>query len=169
MADKIQFSVSATPIEDVGASQQGGASNFIASSEAGGSIGSSGENTISSFDGSGGATHGYQNGSKYYGSAAVDVLGALSLSAPDFVIVKHTGFEGLAGTTAGATANTADILQVAVSDGTSAVTAGYLASGQSMVLPLRGKANHVVQVRSLNADLSSDGANTIQVEYLAAT
>ena len=169
MADKIQFSVSATPVEDVGASQQGSASNFIASSEAAGSIGGSGENTIATFDGSGGATHGYQNGSKYYGSAAVGALATLSLSAPDFAIVKHTGFQGDAGTTAGTTANTTDILQVAVNDGSNAVTAGYLASGQAIVLPLRGKASHVVQVRSLNADLSNNGANTIQVEYLAVT
>ena len=33
MADKIRFAVSVTPIEDVGASQEGSASNFIAASE----------------------------------------------------------------------------------------------------------------------------------------
>ena len=43
MADKVKFAVSVTPIEDVGASQEGSASNFIAASECFGSAGGSGQ------------------------------------------------------------------------------------------------------------------------------
>ena len=64
-SDKVQFAVSMTPLEMVGASGQGGAENFIAASEAYGSGGGSGEVTGLDIISGAGAGDGYDDGTKY--------------------------------------------------------------------------------------------------------
>ncbi|MBP24307.1 hypothetical protein [Methylophaga sp.] len=179
-AGKMQVAVSATPAEKITPLEGASGASFIAASSIPGGIGGSYEVTLAAIDDSGGATHGFSNTVndstapvKYYASAAIDALSALTAAAMDVVVVKNTGYEGAAGTTKGTVVNTTDILQVAIHDGSNAVSCGFLAAGESMVIPLKAVSvtAHTVQIRSLNASLASfaDGANTIQVEYLALT
>tara|TARA_Y100000310_G_C20150061_1_gene564293 strand:+ start:41 stop:559 length:519 start_codon:yes stop_codon:yes gene_type:complete len=165
----VKFAISATPIETLTDAESG--THSIAASSAYGTAGGSGTITLAAINATGGATHGYQDGVKYYGSAAVGALADLTIAAAEFIFVKNTGFSGAAGTTLGTTANTTDLLQVAVHDGTNAVSCGFLAAGEGMVVPLKGVSvtAHKVQIRSLNPSLASfaDGGATIQVEYMA--
>jgi hypothetical protein len=103
MADTVRFSVTCQPIEDVGASQQGSVSHYIAASEcftgggAGEVAGSSDALTAVTIDSTGGNNDGYLNGSPFYISAAAAAESAASLitdlAAVGFVYFKHTGFE----------------------------------------------------------------------------
>ena len=168
-AGKVKFAISATPIETLTSLGSEAATQSIAATQCFGTIGGSGEVTVTAIDDTGGATHGYASGVKHYASAAVGALGTVTIAAADVIVVKHTGFSGAAGTTKGTTANTADVLAVAVNNTSNDVICGYLNSGEAMIIPLKGKAGYFVKCQSLNADLAADGAATIQVEYIAVT
>ena len=105
-SDKVQFAVSMTPLEMVGSSSEGSTQTFIVSSEAYGSGGGSGEVTGLDIISGAGAGNGYDDGTRYYQSAAAiaeddasDAAGSHDLGAMDattgieFLYIKHTGFE----------------------------------------------------------------------------
>ena len=185
MADKVRFAVSVTPIEDVGASQEGSASNFIAASEcfSGGGDGQvGGANTDGdkltgiTIESGGGAHDGYTDSAKYYLSAtqAAESSAVLiaDLAALGFVYFKHTGFEYSSTSALSTTANTTDLLSIQTNSASNErVTIARLYAGESIVLPVR-------KGTSLNdfAICASDGVavdgtastqGTIAVEFLA--
>ena len=152
MADKVRFAVSVTPIEDVGASQQGSVSTFIGASECfdgGGSGQVGGANTdgdlltgITIESSSGNANDGYTDGARYYlqatqvaESSAVLVT---DLAATGFVYFKHTGFEYSSTSALSATANTTDLLSIQTNCASNhRVTIARLYAGEAIVLPVR--------------------------------
>ena len=151
MADKVRFAVSVTPIEDVGASQEGSASNFIAASEcfSGGGDGQvGGANTDGdkltgiTIESGGGAHDGYTDSAKYYLSAtqAAESSAVLiaDLAATGFVYFKHTGFEYSTVSAVSTTANTADLLSIQTNCASNhRVTIARLYAGEAIVLPVR--------------------------------
>ena len=190
--DKIQFAVSMTPCEMVGASGEGGAQNFISASEAYGSGGGSGEVTGLDIISGAGAGDGYDDGTKYYQSATAiaednatntvtdNDLGVMDATTGiEFLYIKHTGFEFSSATALG-DANTADILSVlAAFAADQYVTIARLKAGEAIVLPIRSKAtvaDHSLVVDGTKILVASTdgtnydgtiGANTIAVEFLA--
>ena len=167
MANKVQFNASITPIEDN--TTQSGGSNFIAASECYGTLSGSGELTSITIDGSGGATHGYDDGAAFYIEAAVGSTTAVSMSAADIVAVKHTGYRYSSATTLSTTANTSDYLAVFIHDGSADRYVGTLKSGEMIVLPIRGRASMTVKVQSTDSDGDSNGSATIGAQVYSFT
>ena len=191
-SDKVQFAVSMTPLEMVGSSSEGSTQNFIVSSEAYGSGGGSGEVTGLDIISGAGAGDGYDDGTRYYQSAAAiaednasDAAGSHDLGAMDattgieFLYIKHTGFEYSSATALGV-ANTADILSVlAYFAADQYVCIARLKAGEAIVLPIRSKAtvaNHSLVVDGTKIlAVSTDGTNydgtigasTIAMEFVA--
>ena len=170
--DKIQFAVSMTPCEMVGASGEGGAHNFISASEAYGSGGGSGEVTSVDIVTGGGANDGYDDGTKYYisAAAAADTAGK-ALAACKFIYLKHTGFEYSSATTLSSTANTTDLLTILITGGTDHTVIARLKAGEAIVLPMRGATNiNQIEISSSDGvavDTTAGTQGTIAVEYLA--
>ena len=185
MADKVQFAVSVTPIEDVGASSQGGASNFIAASECFGTAGGNGHVGGSNTDGdkltgitieSGGGAHdGYTDSAKYYlqATAVAEASAVLvtDLANLGFVYFKHTGFQYSSTTTLSSTANTADLLSIQINSASNErVTIARLYAGEAIVLPVR-KGCTLNEFAICSSDGTNEdgttGDNTIAVEFIA--
>ena len=185
MADKIRFATSVTPIEDVGASQEGGASNFIAASECFGSAGGSGQVGGANTDGDkltgvtietgGGAHDGYTNGAKYYlqATAVAEASAVLvsDLAALGFVYFKHTGFEYSTTSALSTTANTADLLSISTNSASNErVVIARLYAGEAISLPVRKGCTlnefAICSSDGTNVDTST-GANDIGVEFMA--
>ena len=173
MADKVQFAVSVTPIEDVGASSQGGASNFIAASECFGTAGGNGHVGGSNTDGdkltgitieSGGGAHdGYTDSAKYYlqATAVAEASAVLvsDLANLGFVYFKHTGFEYSTTSALSSTANTADLLSISTNSASNErVVIARLYAGEAICLPGLEIAVHLIAA-----------ANTISVEWAELT
>ena len=191
-SDKVQFAVSMTPLEMVGSSSEGSTQNFIVASEAYGSGGGSGEVTGLDIISGAGAGDGYDDGTRYYQSAAAiaednasDAAASHDLGAMDattgieFLYIKHTGFE-YSSATAFLVANTADVLSVLAYFGADQyVCIARLKAGEAIVLPIRSKAtvaNHSLVVDGTKIlAVSTDGtnydgtigANTIAYEFVA--
>ena len=191
-SDKVQFAVSMTPLEMVGSSSEGSTQNFIVASEAYGSGGGSGEVTGLDIISGAGAGDGYDDGTKYYQSAAAiaednasDAAGSHDLGAMDattgieFLYIKHTGFE-YSSATAFLVANTADVLSVLAYFGADQyICIARLKAGEAIVLPIRSKAtvaNHSLVVDGTKIlAVSTDGTNydgtigenTIAYEFVA--
>ncbi len=191
-SDKVQFAVSMTPLEMVGSSSEGSTQNFIVSSEAYGSGGGSGEVTGLDIISGAGAGDGYDDGTRYYQSAAAiaednasDAAASHDLGAMDattgieFLYIKHTGFEYSSETALGV-ANTADILSVlAYFAADQYICIARLKAGEAIVLPIRSKAtvaNHSLVVDGTKIlAVSTDGTNydgtigenTIAYEFVA--
>ena len=191
-SDKVQFAVSMTPLEMVGSSSEGSTQNFIVASEAYGSGGGSGEVTGLDIISGAGAGDGYDDGTRYYQSAAAiaednasDAAGSHGLGAMDattgieFLYIKHTGFQ-YSSPTAFLVANTADVLSVLAYFGADQyVCIARLKAGEAIVLPIRSKAtvaNHSLVVDGTKIlAVSTDGTNydgtigenTIAYEFVA--
>jgi len=188
--DKVQFAVSATPIESVGTSQQGSVDSFIVASEVGRSIGGSGQvlNLETGWDGSGGAAHGYDDGVPYYiSSAKATTPTAFSaLTAVEFVIIKHSGYIYSSATVLGAV-NITDYLTIRTLAGTDGNVLTGLATlddgeqpiiavlyaGEAISLPLRGGDGGAPMSlayfghHSTTIAANAAGANTIAIELFA--
>jgi hypothetical protein len=164
---KVKFACSATPIETLTDAESN--TTLIAASTPHGTIGGGGEITLAAMDDAGGALFGYSNGSAYYVEAPVGSTVAVSTAADDFVVVKHTGFRGDSGGAKSTTVNTTDYLGVFVYDGSADRYVGTLAAGESMFVPLRGRASMYVKVRSTDSDGDASGGNTIACEFFAGT
>tara|TARA_R100000008_G_scaffold35182_1_gene19956 strand:+ start:1059 stop:1607 length:549 start_codon:yes stop_codon:yes gene_type:complete len=176
MADKVRFAVSVTPIEDVGASQQGGASNYISASECfagggNGEVGGSGDSlTGITIESSGAVEDGYLNGAPAYRQATAVADGSAvampSLANVGFVYFKHTGFQYSSTTTLSSTANTADLLTIIAGS----TVIARLASGEAIVLPVRETTNlnsfKIASTDGTNVDTTA-GDNDIAMEYMA--
>lgn len=185
MADKVQFAVSVTPIEDVGASSQGGASNFIAASECFGTAGGDGQVGGANTDGdkltgitieSGGGAHdGYTDSAKYYlqATAVAEASAVLvsDLANLGFVYFKHTGFEYSTTSALSSTANTADLLSISTNSASNErVVIARLYAGEAICLPVRKGCSlnefAICSSDGTNVD-NSTGANDIGVEFMA--
>ena len=185
MADKVQFAVSVTPIEDVGASSQGGASNFIAASECFGTAGGNGHVGGSNTEGykltgitieSGGGAHdGYTDSAKYYlqATAVAEASAVLvsDLANLGFVYFKHTGFEYSTTSALSSTANTADLLSISTNSASNErVVIARLYAGEAICLPVRKGCSlnefSICSSDGTNVD-NSTGANDIGVEFMA--
>ena len=185
MADKVQFAVSVTPIEDVGASSQGGASNFIAASECFGTAGGNGHVGGSNTDGDkltgitieagGGAHDGYTDSAKYYlqATAVAEASAVLvsDLANLGFVYFKHTGFEYSTTSALSSTANTADLLSISTNSASNErVVIARLYAGEAICLPVRKGCSlnefAICSSDGTNVD-NSTGANDIGVEFMA--
>ena len=192
-SDKVQFAVSMTPLEMVGTSSEGSTQNFIVASEAYGTGGGSGEVTGLDIISGAGDGDGYDDGARYYQSAAASAeddatntvtnfdLGVMDATTGiEFLYIKHTGFEYSSATTLSSTPNTADILSVlAAFAADQYVTIARLKAGEAIVLPIRSKAtvaNHSLVVDGTKILIASTdgtnydgttGANTIAVEFVA--
>ena len=185
MADKVKFGVSVTPIEDVGASQEGSVSNFIAASECFGSAGGNGQVGGAATDGDkltgitiesgGGANDGYTDSAKYYlqATAVAEASAVLvtDLANLGFVYFKHTGFEYSSTSALSSTANTADLLSIQINSASNErVTIARLYAGEAIVLPVRKGCTlnefAICSSDGTNVD-GTVGANTIGVEFMA--
>ena len=192
-SDKVRFAVSMTPLEMVGTSSEGSTQNFIVASEAYGTGGGSGEVTGLDIISGAGDGDGYDDGARYYQSAAASAeddatntvtnfdLGVMDATTGiEFLYIKHTGFEYSSATTLSSTANTADTLSVlAAFAADQYVTIARLKAGEAIVLPIRSKAtvaNHSLVVDGTKILIASTdgtnydgttGANTIAVEFVA--
>lgn len=166
MASKVKFQVSFTPIEDN--TTQAGGSNLIAASECYGTLNGSGELNVT-IDASGGNTHGYDDGAINYVQAAVGATTAISMTPPDIVAVKHTGYQFNSASELSTTANSADYLSVFVYDGSADRWVGSLKSGEMMLVPLRGRSGYLVKVQSTDSDGDSNGSNSIAAQYYSFT
>ena len=176
MADKVRFSVNCQPIEDVGASQQGGASNFIAASEAfsGGGTGEVGgsEDALTgvTIEGVGAVEDGYLNGARAYRQATTVADGSAvampGLAAVGFVYFKHTGFEYLSTTALSTTVNNTDLLTIIAGS----TVIARLEAGEAIVLPVRGTTNlnafKIASTDGGDADTTT-GTNDIAMEYMS--
>ena len=181
MADTVRFAVSVTPIEDVGTSQIGGVSNYIAASECfsgggSGEVGGSGDSlTGITIEDTGVDEDGYLNGAPAYRQATA-VADASAVAMPalanvGFVYFKHTGFEYSSTTTKSTTANTADLLTIQTNSASNElVVIARLAAGEAIVLPVRETTNlssfKINSSDGTNVDTST-GANDIAMEYMA--
>jgi hypothetical protein len=185
MADKVRFAVSVTPIEDVGASQEGSASNFIAASECFGSTGGDGQVGGAATDGDkltgitivsgGGANDGYTDSAKYYlqATAVAEASAVLvtDLAALGFVYFKHTGFEYSSTSALSSTANTADLLSISTNSASNErVVIARLYAGEAISLPVRKGCTlnefAIASTDGTNVDTTT-GASTIGVEFMA--
>ena len=192
-SDKVQFAVSMTPLEMVGSSSEGSTQNFIVASETYGSGGGSGEVTGLDIISGAGAGDGYDDGTKYYQSAAAiaednatgaptshDIGVMDATTGIEFLYIKHTGFEYSSATALSSTANTADVLSVlAYFAEDQYVCIARLKAGEAIVLPIRSKAtvsNHSLVVDGTKIlAVSTDGTNydgtigasTIAMEFVA--
>ncbi len=190
--DKINFAVNATPIEGVGAAQQGSAVSYIIASETAGPIGGNG--TVAAletgFDGSGGDAHGYASGAKNYisSAAATTPTAFTALTGCEFMVIKHSGYKFSSASVLGAV-NTTDYLTIRAlngSDGTAVTDAAgidageepliaVLKAGEAIVLPLRGGDAGAGDVPSAaffghhSTTIANNvaGANTIAIELIA--
>jgi hypothetical protein len=176
MADTVRFSVSVTPIEDVGTSQIGGVSNYIAASECfngggSGEVAGSGDSlTAIVIEGTGVDEDGYLNGAPAYRQATTVADGSAvampALADVAFIYFKHTGFEYSSTTTKSTTANTADLLTIIAGS----TVIARLAAGEAMVLPVRETTNlsafKIASTDGTNVDTTT-GANDIAMEYMA--
>jgi len=184
VADKVRFSVSATPIEDVGASSQGTISTYIAASECYGTVGGSGEvagsdDTLTGITieaSSGNENDGYLDGARYYLSATQvaesSAVLITDLAATGFVYFKHTGFEYSSTSALSATANTTDMLSIQTNSASNErVTIARLYAGEAIVLPVRlgCTLNEFAICSSDGVDMDGTAGTqgTIAVEFLA--
>ena len=186
MADKVRFAVSVTPIEDVGSSQEGTVSTFIAASECFGSVGGDGQVGGAATDGDkltgitivsgGGANDGYTDGAKYYLSAtqAAESSAVLitDLAAVGFVYFKHTGFEYSSTSALSETVNTTDLLAIQTNSASNErVTIARLYAGEAIVLPVRLGCTLNEFAICASDGVAIDGTastqGTIAVEFLA--
>ena len=173
--DKIQFAVSMTPCEMVGASAEGSAHNFIAASEAYGSGGGSGEVTSVDIVTNGGANDGYDDGVRHYISAAAVADGSgtalTSLGSCQFLYLKHTGFEFGTASALSDTVNTTDLLTILATGGTDHTVIARLKAGEAIVLPMRGATNiNQFEISSSDCgavDATAGTQGTIAVEFFA--
>jgi len=185
MADKVRFAVSVTPIEDVGASQEGSASNFIAASECFGSAGGDGQVGGAAADGDkltgltiesgGGANDGYTDSAKYYlqatAVAEASAVVVTDLASLGFVYFKHTGFEYSSTSALSTTANTADLLSISTNSASNErVVIARLYAGEAIALPVRKGTSlnnfAIASTDGTNVDATT-GANDIAVEFIA--
>ena len=149
MADRIEFSCQATPIETL-ANDAGTTGPDVIASETYGNMSSSGTITgWTQVTGTTGTTYGYQNGDVTYISAAAATTPTAfpAVATIKFLYVKHTGYVYSSGTTLGA--STSDYLTIralkatdgntvvagSISDGEQPIVA-CLAAGQGIMLPL---------------------------------
>ena len=186
MADKVKFAVSVTPIEDVGASQEGSASNFIAASECFGSTGGDGQVGGAATDGDkltgitiesgGGANDGYTDSAKYYLQATqvaeASAVLVTDLASVGFVYFKHTGFEYSSTSALSTTANTADLLSIQTNSASNErVTIARLYAGEAIVLPVRKGCTLNEFAICASDGVAVDGTvstqGTIAVEFMA--
>ena len=176
MADTVRFAVSVTPIEDVGSSQQGSASNYIPASECfsgggSGEVGGCGDSlTGITIESAGVDEDGYLNGARAYRQATAAADGSAvampALAAVGFVYFKHTGFQYSSTTALSTTANTADLLTIIAGS----TVIARLAAGEAIVLPVRETTNlnafSIASTDGTNVDTTT-GANDIAMEYMA--
>ncbi|MBC8551606.1 MAG: hypothetical protein H8D23_18325 [Candidatus Brocadiales bacterium] len=179
MADKIKFAVSCQPIEDVGASQQGSASNFIAASEGYGSGGGSGEVLSVAIVGTGGSNDGYLDGARFYMQAVAvaesgvtpGTHGIVSLASCNFLYIKHTGFQYSSTSALSSTVNQTDVLSVMVNAGAGTdICIARLEFGEAIVLPCRTglDTNNIMLASTDGGNLDGTiGVNDIAVEFYA--
>ena len=181
MADKVRFAVSVTPIEDVGASSQGGSSNFIAASECFGTAGGDGQVGGANTDGDkltgitiesgGGANDGYTDYLQATAVAEASAVLVSDLANLGFVYFKHTGFEYGTTSALSSTANTADLLSISTnSSSNERVVIARLYAGEAIALPVRKGCSlnefAICSSDGTNVDTST-GANDIAVEFMA--
>jgi len=176
MADTVRFSVSCQPIEDVGASQQGGASNYISASECfsgggTGEVGGSGDSlTGITIEGTGVDEDGYLNGNPAYRQATAVADGSAvampALANAGFIYFKHTGYQYSSTTTLSTNTNTVDLLTIIAGS----TVIARLAAGEAIVLPVRETTNlnafKIASTDGANVDTTT-GANDIAMEYMA--
>ena len=174
MASRVEFAVSATPIETVTSGSTEATTFDVPSVECFGSVGGSGEVAGVTYVDAGGANDGYAGGSPVYISAAiaVDASGTAltSLAACKFLYLKHTGFEYSTASALSATTNTVDAVTILATGGTDHIVIARLLAGESIVLPMRGTTNISVYEISSSDGGNLDatiGLNTIAVEMIA--
>ena len=184
MADKVKFAVSVTPIEDVGATQEGSNSTFISASECfngggGGQVGGAAADgdklTGLTIEGTGGSNDGYLSGARYYlqatAVAEASAVVVTDLAALGFVYFKHTGFEYSSTSALSSTANTADLLSISTNSASNErVVIARLYAGEALVLPVRKGTSlnnfAIASTDGTNVDTTT-GANDIAVEFMA--
>ena len=162
MADKVQFSVSCTPIEEL-ATENSGTSDIIAS-EVGKSLGGSGTATVADYAGTA-ADQGYLNATVNYLEAgdSADTTDISSEATASFVFIKNTGKTFVSATVLGDTLNKA----LKVMSGTTLLS--VLDPGEAIIFKddNRGIACTGIHVRTVDIDGGDNAsAGHLAVEYL---
>lgn len=186
MADKVKFTTQITPIEDVGAAQQGGASSFISASETYGNTSGTGEITMGTgWDGTGSVALGYASGVRQYTSSAsaATPTAFATLASADFLWIKNTGFQyaSASALSAEATTNYVTVRALKGDDNTAVTGASglddgeqpivaVLAPGEAICLPLRGlMSTAYFGHHATTVDGSTGAGHAIAVEVLTGT
>jgi hypothetical protein len=183
MADRIEFSCNATPIETL-AQDVGTDGPDVSASETYGALNGSG--TITGWTqqtGSTGTSYGYQNGGVTYisSAAATTPTAFATIATIDFFYIKHTGKVYASGTALGA--DTSDYLTIralkatdgntvvagSISDGEQPIIA-CLAPGQAIMLPLNATMDlEYFGHHSTTSNGTSAGGGTIAIQFFVGT
>lgn len=175
MADRINFAVTATPIETI--TDENSASHDILASEVLTKFGGGGDSLSLAAYNNSAANQGYLNATVNYSTATYSAGGTqLTAIEPDFIFIKNTGFRFADATTLGASSTDVVIVAIrtaAYSDGaqsgwyTDSQSAEYhyfeiawLQPGQAMLLPLGSKNKSITQFGSNAGDLANLGSSS---------
>ena len=174
MADSVKFSVTCTPIEEIGTEETLSPVPTIISSEVGKSLSGSGSAPVASFDansGSGAAANvqGYLNGVVNYVNCVDDSATAISThTTASFVFIKNTGYLFDSVTTLGV-AMTEHVVVTTVNTGTTTISS--LGPGEAIVLKALQATKTLdctkIKVQTFEADGSAAaGTDHLAVEIL---
>ena len=137
MADSVKFSVTCTPIEEIGTEETLSPVPEIISSEVGKSLSGNGSAPVASFDANAGSgasasVQGYLNGVVNYVNCVDDSATAISThTTASFVFIKNTGYYFSSVTELGAAA-TEHVVVTTVNTGTTVISS--LGPGEAIVL-----------------------------------
>ena len=185
MADKVRYSISVTPIEEV-TEHYGYASEDVdiltnnttrtvevIATEVQTTLGCSSQNIAlgTCFGTMTQNTHGFASGNPYYLSApaATGGLQLPTVASCDLLYLENTGFQqGSSSGAKGTTVNTTDYLTVEAGD--NGTILAILKAGESIVLPMRGGTNaNAFYISSTAANGTSAGGNTLGCKFLSVT
>ena len=186
MADKIRYSISVSPIEEVTehygytnvdqsgvVTAQASKTSEVVATEIQETLGCNSKDIdLSALGGIAAATGGFINGTAHILTSAASATAVVfpTLAACDFLYVQNTGYEqSSAGALQTTTPNTTDYLTIATAD-TSGLILGILKAGDGMLFPFRGATSTAVLFhRSSVANGVDTGANTLGLKFLAIT
>lgn len=185
MADKVRYSISVTPIEEV-TEHYGYASEDVdiltnnttrtievIATEVQTTLGCSSENIplATCFGTMTQNTHGWVAGAPWYLSApaATSGLQLPAVAACDLLYLENTGFQQASSSASkGTTVNTTDYLTVEA--GNNGTILAILKAGEGVVLPMRGGTNsNVFYISATAANGTSAGGNTLGCKFLSIT
>ncbi len=185
MADKIRYSISVTPVEDVTEHYGFAGENVdvltdnttrtveVVATHVQETLGCSSKDVdlATQFGSMTNSTNGYASGVAYILTAPAATAGLQmpALAACDFLYIENTGYrQSSSGAIQTATENTTDYLTVEVGDNGTKIA--ILKANEGILLPMRGVTNaNAFYISSTAANGVTAGGNTLGAKFLAVT